>query len=54
MGSGGGTKNSAQRKDGKLEGIVYSWKKRKDEFGTGVFGEGRRKVKVGGRRKSVQ
>jgi hypothetical protein len=33
--------------------ILYSWKKRKDEFGTEVFGGGRRKVRWGGRRKSV-
>jgi hypothetical protein len=33
---------------------MYSWKKRKDQFGTGVFGGARRKVRGGGRRKSVQ
>ncbi len=54
MGRGGGRRNSVQKKDGKLEGILYSWKKRKDEFGTGVFGGGRRKVRGRGRRKSVQ
>ncbi len=54
MERGVGRRNSVERKDGKLEGILYSWKKRKDEFGTGVFGRGRRKMRGRGRRKSVQ
>jgi hypothetical protein len=54
VGRGGGRRDSVQRKDGKVEEILYSWKERKDEFGTGVFGGGRRKVRGRGRRKSVQ
>ncbi len=54
MGRGEGRKNSVLRKEGKLKGIMYSWKKIKDDFVTGVFGGGRMKVRGRGRRKSVQ